>query len=73
MPLACTGRVVNAPGQQDKLPLAGLGSSSFSGRVDIPGCHSGGLWPGAEGFWWILATPWREMEIRSLPPGWVLP
>lgn len=67
--LAWTGRVVNAPGQQDKVPLAGLVCSSFSGRVYIPGCHSGGLWPGAEGFCWILATPWSEMETRSPPPG----
>ncbi|KAB0336977.1 hypothetical protein FD754_025431, partial [Muntiacus muntjak] len=42
----------------------------FGGRVDIPGCHSGGLWPGFHGFCTSLSHSWEEMRLGLYSQSW---
>ena len=53
------------------MALAGLGNGSFSGRVDIPGCHTDGLWPGFHGFCTSLSHSWEEMSPGLHSQSWV--
>ena len=41
--------------------------------VDIPACHSDGLWPGAQGFCMEWSHSWEEMRPGPHSQTWVLP